>query len=113
MNVFDHFQYENIIEQLFRNHPDIDGIFASSDVIAAHVVRVCRARNKRIPDDIKIVGYDDIRLASLFVPSLTTVRQPIEDMAKRAVELIIRQVNEESVQFENVFPVKLIERETT
>lgn len=113
VNVFNHTQYESIIRTLLTEHPDIDGVFASSDVIAAYLIQQCYFMNKRIPEDIKIVGYDDIKLASLFVPPITTIHQPIEDMAKHAVELIMNQINEEPFEKENVFPVQLIERSTT
>lgn len=113
LNVFDITQYEAMIRNLLEKHPDIDGVFASSDVMAAYFIQIGYFLNKRIPEDIKIVGYDDIKLASLFVPPLTTIRQPIEEMAKCAVELIVRQVNEEPFERENVFPVELIERLTT
>jgi LacI family sucrose operon transcriptional repressor len=113
INVFNTTQYESIVRRLLTEHPDIDGVFASSDVIAAYLIQACYLMNKRIPEDIKIVGYDDIKLASLFVPPITTIHQPLEDMAKCAVELIMKQIEGKEFELENVFPVKLIERSTT
>lgn len=69
--------------------------------------------NKKIPQDLKIVGYDDINVANLVVPSLTTVRQPIKEIARKAIELILRQIDGEKVEKENILPITLIERETT
>ncbi len=62
---------------------------------------------------MKIVGYDDINVANLVVPSLTTVRQPIKEIARKAIELILRQIDGEKVEKENILPITLIERETT
>ncbi len=69
--------------------------------------------NKKIPQDLKIVGYDDINVANLVVPSLTTVRQPIKEIARKAIELLLRQIDGEKVEKENILPVTLMERETT
>lgn len=110
---FDFSEYEKIINALLEKHPDIDGIFASSDIIAAHVIKACYQMHKEIPKDIKVVGYDDVRIASLFVPQLTTIRQPVEEMSKLAIEIITRQINGETVPVKNLLPVKLIERQST
>ncbi|MGE5581239.1 MAG: LacI family DNA-binding transcriptional regulator [Bacillota bacterium] len=111
-DVFDIDQYERLVNNMFKEHPDIDGVFAS-DLKAIHVIQACRQFKKKVPDDIKIVGYDDIKLASLVIPSLTTIRQPMEEMSRLAVELIVRQINGEEVPTENIFPVTLVERDTT
>jgi LacI family transcriptional regulator, sucrose operon repressor len=112
LDVFDIDQYEHIIHNMFKEHPDIDGVF-TSDMKAIHVIQACRQFNRRIPTDIKIVGYDDIKMASLVTPQLTTIKQPIEEMSKLAIELIIKQINGEDAPAENTLPVALIERETT
>ncbi|MTI61719.1 MAG: LacI family transcriptional regulator [Firmicutes bacterium] len=106
-------EYEEMINNLFQKHPDIDGIFASSDLIAASIIKVCNRINKKVPDDVKIVGYDDVKVASLFVPQITTIRQPIEDMGKLVIELLAKLIDEKDVINDNILPVKLIERETT
>ena len=98
---------------LFRDYPDIDGVFASSDIIGATTVIVANSLGKKIPQDLKIIGYDDILNASLIVPALTTIKQPIEEMGKLAVELIIKQSEKEEISMEYILPIKLIERGTT
>lgn len=113
LNHFDAEEYEKIIFKLFEDHPGVDGIFASSDVIAACIVRVSNALGKRIPEDLKVVGYDDITIASLIVPALTTIRQPIEKIGQLAVNIIINQLNGVEVAKENILPIELIERKTT
>ncbi|MEV5029707.1 LacI family DNA-binding transcriptional regulator [Paenibacillus sp. LPE1-1-1.1] len=113
MNVFDQVQYEQIINQLFKNHPDIDGLFATSDIIAAFAVKECAAAGKRIPKDVRIIGYDDVKAARWITPELTTIKQPISEIGKLAVDLIVKQMNEEFFETENIIPVSLIERATT
>lgn len=113
MNVFDYPQYERIIRNLLNEHPDIDGIFATSDVIASFVSKIARSNGISIPERLKVVGYDDIQLASWCSPSITTVRQPIGDISRLAIELIRNQIRAEPLQMENILPIELIERETT
>lgn len=112
INVFDDTKYEKIIFDLLKEHQDIDGIFASSDVMAAYAIKVCRRFGKKVPEDIKIVGYDDINIASLAIPSITTINQPIDEMSELAIELIIKQIDGKRVPTKNIFPVTLVRRET-
>lgn len=113
LNSFNKEAYEKIIYSLFKEHPDVDGIFASSDIIAACVVEVSNSLMKRIPEDLKIVGFDDTFIAPLIVPALTTIRQPIDKIGELAVETIINQINGKEVQKANILPIQLIERKTT
>jgi LacI family sucrose operon transcriptional repressor len=102
--------YYNEIHTLFKSHPDIDGIFASSDIIAAQVIQVAAEAGLKIPDDIKVVGYDDTSIARLTTPQLTTIHQPIEQISKYALELIINEIKGEIVPMRTVLPIKLVER---
>ena len=110
-DVFDFTQYQALVDQLFREHPDVDGVVAS-DVKAGHVLQACRRLGRRVPEDVKVVGYDDILLASLLVPRLTTIHQPIAEMGSRAVDILVAQIAGEAVAMENVLPVSLVVRES-
>ncbi|MCP2239033.1 LacI family DNA-binding transcriptional regulator [Thermoanaerobacterium thermosaccharolyticum] len=112
LNVFDTDEYKKLIIKLFTDHPDIDGVFASSDLIAATIINAAREIGKEVPKDLKIVGYDDISIAKTIVPPLTTIRQPIEEMAKKTIEIILDQIDGKEVNIENVLPITLIERES-
>lgn len=105
--------YIKLSKKLFEQHPDIDGIFASSDMIAASIIHVANLIGKKIPCDLKLVGFDDISLASLLVPQLTTIRQDIRGIGETVVRLLINQMEKKQVNIENVLPVQLIERKTT
>lgn len=113
LNSFNKEEYEKLIYALFQNNPGIDGIFASSDLIAAYIIQVSNSLGKKIPEDLKIVGYDDTFIASLTVPPLTTIGQPLEKISKTAIEIIINIVNGIEVPKENILPIHLIERKTT
>lgn len=113
LNGFNYKEYEQIVAELFRAHPDVDGVFASSDVIAAQVLKECRRLGKKVPDDVKVVGFDGIQLGEFIAPGLTTIQQPIREIAKSAVDLIVEQINGNAVPRENILPVKLLEKETT
>lgn len=65
-------------------------VFAACDYIAFGAIRAIKAANLRIPEDIAIVGFDDIPLAARFDPALTTVRQPLNFMGKTATEILCR-----------------------
>lgn len=105
--------YKKLAFKLFQEHPDIDGIFASSDMIAASIIHVASEIGKEIPEDLKIIGYDDINLASLIVPPLTTIKQPIKEMGELAVKTLINQIENKEVVIENILPISLVERKTT
>lgn len=113
MNVFDYPQYERIIRKLFQDHPDIDGVFATSDVIAAFVIKIGTSLGLSVPERLKVVGYDDTLFASWATPSITTIRQSADDIGRLAIQLIRQRMEEEPIQVDNVLPVELIEREST
>ena len=112
-NQFSSMTYYDKIRNLFREHPNIDGIFASSDVIAAQVIQVAAELGLEIPKDLKLVGFDDINVATLTTPQLTTIHQPIKQISKYALELLINKINGEIVPMRTVLPVSLIERGST
>ncbi|HHW23402.1 MAG TPA: LacI family transcriptional regulator [Clostridiaceae bacterium] len=105
--------YEDIIDMILDSYPDVDGIFTSNDIIAAQVVGMCRKRNIKVPDQIKVVGYDDIDLCTLFSPTITTIRQSVKEICQYAVECIIYKTDNKTIPSNVTFPVTLIERETT
>jgi LacI family sucrose operon transcriptional repressor len=113
INSFSKEEYKTLIYKLFQEHPEVDGIFASGDLIAACIVEVANALEKSLPQDLKVVGYDDVSIASLIAPALTTIRQPIERIGQLAVEVLIGQIDEKNVSHENILPIELIERGTT
>jgi DNA-binding LacI/PurR family transcriptional regulator len=77
------------MEELLAACPDIDGVFAASDLMAAGALGVLVATGRRVPEDVALVGYDDSPIAAATQPPLTSVRQPIEEMGPEAVHLLL------------------------
>ena len=105
--------YREYIETVLQENPQTDGIFASSDVIAAQVIQVCAKKGISIPGQLKVIGFDDVNIASLTTPSITTIRQPIKEMAQMAVTLIAMANDNRMVPIRTALPVTLVKRETT
>ncbi|KUJ43665.1 LacI family DNA-binding transcriptional regulator [Streptomyces sp. NPDC093228] len=74
--------------ELLARRPDVDAVFAESDVMAAGARQVLREAGRRIPDDVALVGYDDSAIARHMDPPLTSVRQPIEEMGRAMIDLL-------------------------
>lgn len=74
--------YGAFLDRILQENPELDGVFASSDVIAAQLVQACARCGRRVPEDIKVVGFDDVDIAALTTPPITTIRQPVEQMMR-------------------------------
>ncbi len=105
-------RYEDAIEDFFKQHPDVDSIFTSNDIAAVEFLRFCLRNGISVPQQVKVIGYDDIELAGIYTPALTTIRQPVEDICRFSVESIVNY-KEKSIPISTIFPVQLIEREST
>lgn len=68
------------------------GVFAANDMMAIGCMRALRRRGIRIPEDVRIIGFDDIMLASYVEPALTTIRVPFDDLAQMATEELVKQI---------------------
>ncbi|MYX27231.1 substrate-binding domain-containing protein [Streptomyces sp. SID8381] len=78
--------------RLLDNAPDVDAVFAGSDVTAAGARQVLRERGRRTPEDVALVGYDDSAIARHMDPPLTSVRQPIEEMGRAMIDLLLTEI---------------------
>jgi LacI family transcriptional regulator len=67
-------------------------VFAAADVIAIGAVRWIQAKGLRVPEDVSILGFDDIPLAEQCLPALSTIELPVEDMAERAIAMLVAQI---------------------
>jgi DNA-binding LacI/PurR family transcriptional regulator len=73
------------IKETLNAHKDVDGIFCDGDLIAMHVIKVAEKVGLKIPDDFELIGYDDLELNQLITPTLSSVQQDIELIAKKAI----------------------------
>ena len=88
------FGYERLKSVLAEGRVDFTAIFAANDNTAVGAYQALDEAGLRIPDDVSIVGYDDIPVAALLRPALTTVNIPLEEMGRRAVRLAVAHGNE-------------------
>ncbi|MDF6017321.1 LacI family DNA-binding transcriptional regulator [Streptomyces sp. JH34] len=80
---------EAAMERLLAEHPGLDGVFAANDLMATGACHVLREHGRRVPEDVAVIGFDDSSAASACRPPLTTVRQPVEDMAAEMAGLLL------------------------
>ncbi len=90
-----------------------DGIFATSDVIAFGVMRALSEAGKQVPRDIALIGYDDVPMAKVATPALSTVAQPVGKMADIGIAKLVAVMQSEPQQNEDILKPKLVIRETT
>lgn len=101
--------YETVT-QWVRRGLSVDAVFAADDDSAIGAMVALRDAGQRVPDDVAIVGFDDIRLARYLSPPLTTVRAPIEKAARIAVEQLISLVSTGTAEPITLLPTELIIR---
>jgi DNA-binding LacI/PurR family transcriptional regulator len=82
------------MERLLVEHPDLDGVFAANDLMAQGAVLVLRDHGHRVPEDVAVVGFDDSSAALACRPQLTTVRQPVENMAAEMASLLLTALDQ-------------------
>lgn len=103
---------ETAMREILTRAPDVDGVFAASDLMAAGAMRVLRAAGRTVPDDVAVIGFDDVELARHTEPPLTTVRQPVADVIRVVTEMLIRQINGGPVEDPVVLPTTLVVRDS-
>ncbi|MGW5784130.1 LacI family DNA-binding transcriptional regulator [Streptomyces sp. NPDC003757] len=98
---------------LLAEHPDTDGVFTANDLMAQGAVQVLRDHGRRVPQDVAVVGFDDSSVAVTCRPRLTTVRQPVEEMAATMARLLddhIKGVRTEATSV--IFDPELVVRDS-
>jgi LacI family transcriptional regulator len=97
--------------RLLDRVPDLTGLFAQNDQMAVGAISALREAGRRVPDDVGVVGYDDIPAASYCHPPLTTIRQPMQQVGKVATRLLIEAIdNPEAERREILLKTELIRR---
>jgi DNA-binding LacI/PurR family transcriptional regulator len=83
---------EAAMERLLADHPHTDGVFVANDLMALGATLVLRQHGRAVPDDVAVVGFDDSGAALACRPRLTTVRQPVEEMAAEMARLLLDHI---------------------
>ncbi len=113
LDQYNNLDYRKMLEKAFEEYTDVDGVFASSDLIAAQALQVLHGMGKKVPEDIQLVGFDDVYLSQLTIPPLTTIHQPVKEMNTMAVDLLIDAAKGKTVAKRSLLPVTLVKRGTT
>ncbi|MEQ9298084.1 MAG: LacI family DNA-binding transcriptional regulator [Cyclobacteriaceae bacterium] len=85
---------------------EIDGIFASTDVLAISAIKAIKARGLRVPEDIAVVGFSNWSIGSMYEPALTTMSQPGRKIGQKAAQSLIRQINDPEHQHHERIVIK-------
>jgi len=105
--------YEKI-HQLIHEGISFDAVICASDLLAVGVIRACHELGLEVPGDVCVSGYDDIDIAKYITPSLTTIRQPFEEIGRKGLELLLSQIEVPSDPVQRIIiQSKLIERQST
>lgn len=107
---FSHEGGARAMARLLDAEPDLDAVFAASDLTAHGALQVLAERGRRVPDEVAVVGFDDVRLAELAIPPLTTIRQPIEELGRRMAEVLVARVNGAYPEHATVLPTEVVRR---
>jgi DNA-binding LacI/PurR family transcriptional regulator len=104
---------EHATALLLDRRPEIDAIFAASDLMAVGVLRALRRAGRRVPGDVAVIGFDDSPLGRRTDPPLTTVRQPIEEMGARMTRELLSMIDGRTAPRHVIVDTELIVREST
>ena len=100
------------MRELLERHPDLDGILCGSDRQALGVLAVLHEAGRSIPDDVKVVGFDNHAFAAETAPALTTISQPIFDVGASGARLLNALGDAKPIE-SLTLPTSLVVRETT
>jgi len=79
--------------KLLRTAPPFTALFAFNDISALGAIRALREAGRKVPEDVSVIGFDDIQSAAFQNPGLTTIRQPLREMGMTAAETLVRRIN--------------------
>ncbi|MEH6854233.1 LacI family DNA-binding transcriptional regulator [Priestia megaterium] len=102
------------MKELFQRHPDIDGVFASNDLMAIGLLKAAHEWGRKVPDELAIIGFDGIDMSQYTNPPISTIKQPSYEMGKMAMEELLRLIRKpESDSNKIELDVELILRESS
>lgn len=102
------------IDTLLRRKTVPTAIVATNDTLAIRTIKVLLTRSRHVPRDVSVVGFDDIETANLVMPSITTVRIPLGEMAEIVVSSLIRRIeHEDTAHMQRMLSTKLVVRESS
>ncbi len=101
------------VQQMLMRHHDFSAVVCFNDVSAIGAIRALHDGGLRVPEDVSVIGFDDLTVASYFVPSLTTIRQPLKEMGATAATLLLKKIRGESTDSVVKIEPELMVRESS
>ncbi|WP_208592017.1 LacI family DNA-binding transcriptional regulator [Gracilibacillus suaedae] len=102
----------NGFHKLINQFPEITAVFAASDEVALGILSAAYKMNIHVPDQLSVIGYDNLRIAEMSTPPLTTVAQPLVEMGKKAAELVFEMMETNRSVESRIFPHEIVERQS-
>ncbi|MCA9919503.1 MAG: substrate-binding domain-containing protein, partial [Anaerolineales bacterium] len=104
----------NTLQQLLGEHPEITAVFTYNDLMGIGAIRAAHDLGKQVPKDLAVVGFDNIGLSSIFIPSLSSVHVDKYEIGQRAMNRILNMLRSPDKTFETIqVPVTLVPRESS
>ena len=106
---------KSVAALLLDENPHIDGFFATSDLIAIGIIDELQTRKKRIPEDIKVVGFDNTIFSSIYNPAITTVELNTYELGCKSMEFLLNKIEklEKDIKVDHVLPYQLIVKDSS
>ena len=101
------------VQEMLKRHRDFSAVVCFNDISAIGAIRALHDGGLRVPEDVSVIGFDDLTVASYFVPSLTTLRQPLHQMGATAATLLLQKIRGEQTRATIKIEPELIVRESS
>ena len=101
------------LQSLWKAGKQFTAVVCGNDEMAAGAMAVCREKGVKVPDELSIIGYDDINYAYFLHPKLTTIRYPVEEMGRMAAKWVLAKVYDKKLTINHTFSPSLIMRNST
>ena len=111
--VVEHGEEEQLVDSFLAKYPDLDAIFASGNTMTQIVYHKLHKLSKDMPNEVELIGYDGVFSDWDDTLSISSIQQPIEEMAKASFEILLQLINGQATQQANIFKTKFIKGNTT
>lgn len=102
-----------VTSELLESKEEFTAIYAISDSLAVGACKAILESGKRVPEDYSVAGYDGLDISFYYTPSITTIRQPVEEIAGETIKILFDLIQKRTTQAYKIFPAELIVREST
>ena len=101
------------LKEFMNEHPDTDGIFAINDFVGLNIINILKSINKEVLEDYQLIGFDGIKMSSEREYQVSTIVQPVKQLAYDAFEILLKQIKDLEYKEQKIIPVKFMEGGTT